>query len=150
MLWHAPPLPKEAPDLIDEAQAALQQALSTCTVRSAQQQASICLILPSNMTRQCVDSMAPERESFRAGCKGMAALLSLLPCSAAQGLLGPRSPVVFKAFFLLAALHLQEWEFGHNLGRDTDPAHLLRSANMATSALRFCSVRPAESPTVLH
>lgn len=98
------------------------------------------------MTRLRMEGKAPMRESCCAGGKGTAARLSLLPCCAAQALYGPVHSYVARALYLLAALHLQRWEYCHSLGEEADPAYLLRSANMATSASRYWAVRALHRP----
>lgn len=63
---------------------------------------------------------------------------------------GARSTYVAMIWVLLAQVHLQRWEYCHNTGSDADPAHLLRSANVATSASDHFGVRYLHSPRVLH
>lgn len=89
-------------------------------------------------------------ESCGTGCKGIAALSRLLLCSAAQAMYGADSPAVAQTLYLLAMLHLQRWEYCHSTGSGADPAHLLRSANMATSASDSMNVRSCTGPGLLH
>ena len=70
------------------------------------------------------------------------------PTCAAQVLYGPKSQVVARTLCLLAALHLQKWDYCRGSDSTAEPAHLLRSVNMATSAAQIYSVRSLRRPGV--